>query len=55
MFTESELQKPTVREINTGRKDGRGDWIRTSDRTPPRRVRYQAALRPDTWETPFLL
>ena len=25
----------------------RDDWIRTSDHTPPRRVRYRAALRPD--------
>jgi hypothetical protein len=23
--------------------------------TPPRRVRYQTALRPDTWENAFLL
>jgi hypothetical protein len=25
----------------------RDDWIRTSDHTPPRRVRYRAALRPE--------
>ena len=28
-------------------KNGRGDWIRTSDPLRPRQVRYQAALRPD--------
>ena len=27
--------------------NGRGDWTRTSDLSPPRRTRYQAALRPD--------
>ena len=27
--------------------DCRDDWIRTSDHTPPRRVRYRAALRPE--------
>ena len=29
------------------RKDGRGDWIRTSDLHTPSVMRYQAALRPD--------
>ena len=29
------------------RKDGRGDWIRTSDPLNPIQVRYQTALRPD--------
>jgi hypothetical protein len=29
------------------RKNGRDDWIRTSDLTHPKRARYQAALRPD--------
>ena len=29
-------------------KNGRGDWIRTSDPLRPRQVRYQAALRPDS-------
>ena len=28
-------------------KNGRDDWIRTSDLTHPKRARYQAALRPD--------
>src|SRR5256885_2595014 len=28
-------------------KDGRGDWIRTSDLHTPSVMRYQAALRPD--------
>ena len=28
-------------------RDGRGDWIRTSDPLRPRQVRYQAAPRPD--------
>ena len=28
-------------------RNGRGDWIRTSDPLRPRQVRYQAALRPD--------
>ena len=28
-------------------KFSRDDWIRTSDHTPPRRVRYRAALRPE--------
>jgi hypothetical protein len=28
-------------------KNGRGDWIRTSDNVVPNHVRYQAALRPD--------
>ena len=27
--------------------NGRGSQIRTDDHTPPRRVRYQAALYPD--------
>jgi uncharacterized protein len=39
-------------------KNGRGDWIRTSDPLRPRQVRYQAALRPDRDENldypPFL-
>ena len=29
------------------KKDGRGDWIRTSDLHTPSVMRYQAALRPD--------
>ncbi len=29
-------------------RNGRGDWIRTSDPLRPRQVRYQAALRPDS-------
>src|SRR3989337_2378822 len=28
-------------------RDGRGDWIRTSDLHTPSVMRYQAALRPD--------
>ena len=28
-------------------KNGRGDWIRTSDPHTPSVMRYQAALRPD--------
>jgi hypothetical protein len=28
-------------------KNGRDDWIRTSDLTHPKRARYQAAPRPD--------
>ena len=28
-------------------KNGRDDWIRTSDLTHPKRARYQTALRPD--------
>jgi hypothetical protein len=32
-------------------KDGRDDWIRTSDLTHPKRARYQAALRPDRGKT----
>ena len=28
-------------------KDGRGDWIRTSDRSAPSRVLYQTELLPD--------
>ena len=28
-------------------RDGRGDWIRTSDPHTPSVMRYQAALRPD--------
>ncbi len=31
----------------TEAKDGRGDWIRTSDPHTPSVMRYQAALRPD--------
>src|SRR5229473_6914253 len=34
------------------RRFGRGDWIRTSDPLRPREVRYQAALRPDSEESP---
>jgi hypothetical protein len=29
------------------RKDGRDDWIRTSDPLLPKQMRYQAAPRPD--------
>ena len=29
-------------------KNGRGDWIRTSDILLPKQARYQAALRPDS-------
>jgi hypothetical protein len=32
-------------------KNGRDDWIRTSDLTHPKRARYQAALRPDRSKT----
>src|SRR3989337_3107361 len=32
--------------LSVGR-DGRGDWIRTSDPHTPSVMRYQAALRPD--------
>src|SRR5271155_5902884 len=31
----------------TLRKNGRDDWIRTSDLTHPKGARYQASLRPD--------
>ncbi len=30
-----------------GEKDGRGDWIRTSDHLLPKQIRYQTALHPD--------
>jgi hypothetical protein len=48
-------ETPVNPEISAFFPDGRGDWIRTSDHTPPRRVRYQTALRPDSWENEFLL
>ena len=31
-------------------KNGRGDWIRTSDPLFPKQMRYQAALLPDLME-----
>jgi hypothetical protein len=33
--------------IESGSRNGRDDWIRTSDLTHPKRARYQAAPRPD--------
>lgn len=32
------------------RKNGRGDWIRTSDPLLPKQLRYQAALHPEPRE-----
>ncbi len=34
-------------ESDRQRQNNRGDWIRTSDLSLPKRVRYQAAPRPD--------
>ncbi len=34
-------------------KYGRGDWIRTSDRSAPSRVLYQTELLPDRAWVPF--
>jgi hypothetical protein len=45
LYTPPEYRKDT----RTGawrEKDGRGDWIRTSDLLNPIQVRYQTALRP---------
>gem|GEM_PF-759600 len=33
--------------VGSNTENSRDDWIRTSDHTPPRRVRYRAALRPE--------
>ena len=42
------VQKPSCRKF------GRGYWIRTSDPLRPRQVRYQAALRPDSFASLIL-
>ena len=39
--------------ISLQRKNGRDDWIRTSDPLLPKQMRYQAALRPDSARSYF--
>lgn len=42
---------PANGDEDSAAKNGRDDWIRTSDLTHPKRARYQAALRPDRGKT----
>ena len=37
----------SIRKTGHVEKDGRGDWIRTSDLSVPNRALYQAEPRPD--------
>ncbi len=45
--TASNCQPFFPTDHSQNRKDGRGDWIRTSDPLFPKQMRYQAALLPD--------
>src|SRR5580704_18152962 len=43
-------EKENARKRRAESKNGRDDWIRTSDLTHPKGARYQASLRPDRLE-----
>src|SRR5580704_16861958 len=42
-------EKENARKRRAESKNGRDDWIRTSDLTHPKGARYQASLRPDRY------
>ena len=49
ILSEDDNSGKTESNVQTAEKDGRGGVIRTRDPLRPRQVRYQAALRPDSF------